>query len=229
VDATTIQRISALKSGAAGTAGDCSTWLSPLITSYVWVSGVVTASNFTLVAQGGLVAAFTVQDAAVAFSGLLVFLDDPVQYGVFMPAVGNNVSVGGWVASFKGNTVLWPVNYMRLNAASVTAFAAVPVTTGVLSPASTCTTGLSGGGLLCCCCVSSHHDCKRAVAQHGRVRVQRSRHGRQRDDDGVRRVRPLRRRGRVVRHRAGRHLLLPRRRGDVRRQRPRRLLRAERD
>jgi hypothetical protein len=148
VDAGSYHTIASLKA-TSGTVGDCATWgASPLAGAYVWVTGVVTVSNFsvaaTVLATAGVFPAFTLQDSAAPFSGLLVLLDAatpaaPAGTMPFVPAAGTNVSVGGWVGSYKGNTVLSPVNHMVAHGVgAASALEHVNVSTGDLSAASTC-------------------------------------------------------------------------------------------
>jgi hypothetical protein len=129
------------------TAGNCSSYVAPLATSraYVWITGVVTAAPMVLATAG--VNAFTLQSGVAPYSGMLVLLqadqlasaaapttpNNPAGGDPFMPAIGANVSVAGWLDVYMTSTVLAPVNWMALNALSAPMPAPVLVSTLSLS------------------------------------------------------------------------------------------------
>lgn len=120
--------------------------------NYLWVTGVVTATNVTTLlgpAYSSMFIGFTMQDSASAFSGIAVVFQLPFAGlnisafnapssagGVFMPSLYANVSVGGWLSTMNADTMFFgSVNFMRLEAVSAAPFAAASVSTAAFSRA----------------------------------------------------------------------------------------------
>ena len=128
------------------TAGNCSSYATPLAINhaYVWVTGVVTAAPMVL---DSVLSGFTLQSDTAPYSGMLVLLNadqlaaaaaptapnSPTGGDPFMPAIGANVSVAGWLDTYQSSTVLSLVNWMALNVRSAPMPSPVQVTTRSLS------------------------------------------------------------------------------------------------